>query len=108
MHRHVAPGQEYVACDRSGYRYRVDFEQTDLNYVQVIDLADGTQQKVKPENLHTDPKRRTGYLLAELVDVTWMADPRTQSAVYRTQVARASGDTTDLLHDCDAVQTGDA
>ncbi|MFJ6069030.1 hypothetical protein ACIQHU_39075 [Streptomyces tendae] len=63
----IEPGQEYIACDRSGYRYRIDPEQPDPHYVQVTDLTDGIRRKVKPENLHTDPTRRSGYLLASLV-----------------------------------------
>jgi hypothetical protein len=72
----IEPGQEYVACDRSGYRYRVHPEQADPHYVKVIDLTDGTLRKVKPENLHTAPERRTGYLLASLVDLDEAAADR--------------------------------
>jgi hypothetical protein len=87
-HQHITPGQEYVACDRSGYRCRINHEQTDMHYVQVTDLTDGTSRKVKPENLHTDPKRRTGYLLASLVDAEWESHPATQGSLYRTQLSR--------------------
>jgi hypothetical protein len=87
-HQHIAPGQEYVACDRSGYRYRINLEQADIHYVQVTDLTDGTSRKVKPENLHADPKRRTGYLLASLVDAEWENHPVARGSLYRAQLAR--------------------
>jgi hypothetical protein len=84
----ITPGQEYIACDRSGYRYRVTPEQTDPNYVQVTDLTDGRYRKVKPDNLHTDPERRTGYLLASLADAEWENRSVAQAMLYRTQLAR--------------------
>lgn len=86
----ILPGQEYVACDRSGFRYRVDTYQPGNTYVQVTDLTDGTRRQVKPGNLHTDRVRRTGYLLADLVDASWEADPRTRCAMYRAHTARTA------------------
>lgn len=81
----ISPGQEYVACDRSGYRYRINPNQPDPNHVQVTDLTDGSHRKVKPANLHTDPTRRTGYLLASLVDEQWESHPVAQGGLYRAQ-----------------------
>ncbi|GAA3185717.1 hypothetical protein GCM10010451_38730 [Streptomyces virens] len=86
----ITPGQEYIACDRSGYRYRVNPAQPELNYVHVTDVADGTLRKVKPASLHADSTRRTGYLLASLVDARWTADPRTRSAIYQAQTNRST------------------
>ncbi|MER6844869.1 hypothetical protein [Streptomyces platensis] len=84
----IEPGQEYAACDRSGYRYQVDAYPPGALYVQVTDLGNGHRKKVKPSVLHADPTRRTGYLLAELVDAEWEKDPRTSTAIYRAQLDR--------------------
>ncbi|MEU3891322.1 hypothetical protein [Streptomyces sp. NPDC029041] len=43
---------------------------------------------MEPTSLHTDPARRTGYLLASLVGAEWAADPRTRDVLYRVQLAR--------------------
>jgi hypothetical protein len=91
----VEPGQEYVACDRSGYRIRINLEQADRHYVQVIDLTDGTHRKVKPENLHTDPRRRTGYLLSSLVHADWESHPVAQGGLYRAQLERIANQATE-------------
>ncbi|MFF7859379.1 hypothetical protein [Streptomyces sp. NPDC007904] len=88
MATHITPGQEYVACDRSGYRYRISPNQSDPNYVYCTDLADGSLRKVKPAALHTDPERHDGYLLASLVDAQWENHPVAQGGQYRAQTDR--------------------
>ncbi|MFG2097252.1 hypothetical protein [Streptomyces sp. NPDC048612] len=86
----IEPGQEYVACDRSGHRYRIDSYQHNAPYVQMTDLADGRHRKVKRENLHADPRRRTGYLLASEIDAEWRSHPLMTTAIYQAQFKKIS------------------
>lgn len=63
METRIESGQVYLACDGSGYRYRVDAYQPGAERVQVTDTRTGRRKQVKAFNLHTDQSRRTGYLL---------------------------------------------
>lgn len=56
--------------------------------MQVTDLTDGTHRKVNPAALHTDPTRRTGYLLASLTGAEWEDHPVARGGLYRAQIDR--------------------
>lgn len=69
MTHHIEPGQTYIACDNSGYRYRVTAYTPGSELAQVIDLRTGRTKQVKAANLHATAitryggPRRTGYAL---------------------------------------------
>lgn len=59
----IESGQEYLACDGSGYRYRVETYRSGDELVQMTDRETGRRKQVKALNLHADPNRSDGYAL---------------------------------------------
>lgn len=67
----IQPGQIYMACDNSGYRYRIDAYTPGDEHAHVTNLTTGQHKQVKASNLHesattrADGPRRTGYALEQ-------------------------------------------